>query len=346
MTFVKWGMAAAIALAFSPAYAEDAKDVTEARQEAQEQKAEAHKEASEQKAEAQREMSEAKADAQKDMTEAERKAHEKSAEADREAREKTAEANKEMREETTEAQKDMAEEGREVRASADRADADKAPLSKTAKDTLQKLHASSQMEVGMARIAKDKAQNEKVKDLAEKIQDDHTGMQEKISELARERNVDLAAHDEMSKNRKHVQQMEKMQGAAFDKHYADMMAKEHKKDIAELRKAQTTLRANKSDEKVAELVDDALPKLEEHQKMALEAQSELSGVQRQGRRGSTTGATAPSSTDASDTRTGAAKSSDQMGNDARPRDAVHGTENKEGTPTGSSTSDGSNDKKY
>jgi putative membrane protein len=345
-------MAAAIALAFSQPYADD---TTKARQEAQEQKAEAQKEASEAKTEAQRDMSEAKADAQKDMSEAEKKAHEKSTEADREAREKTAEANKEMREETTEAQKDMAEEGREVRASDDRAgamgtgsagDADKAPLSKTARDTLQKLHASSQMEVGMARIAKDKAQNDKVKDLAEKIQDDHTDMQDKISELARERNVDLAAHDQMSKNRKHVEQMEKMQGAAFDKHYADMMAKEHKKDIAELRKAQTQLRANKSDEKVAELVDDALPKLEEHQKMALEAQSELRGTQRQGRRGSTTGATAPSSTDANDTRTGAAKSSDQMGNDARPRDAVHGTENKEGTPTGSTTSDGSSDKKY
>ncbi|HET7753116.1 MAG TPA: DUF4142 domain-containing protein [Anaeromyxobacteraceae bacterium] len=311
MTFVKWGMAAALALAFSPAHADDTKadaqkEMTEARQEAQEQKADAQKEASEKKAEAQKDMSEADRKAQEKMTEADRKAHEKMTDADREAREKTADA-----------QKDMAQEGREVRASENRtsgstagaaatASADhKAPLSATAKETLRKLHASSQLEVGMARIAKDKAQNDKVKDLADKIQDDHSKMDDKVSDLARERNVELGTHDEMAKNRKHVEQMQKMQGADFDRHYAQMMAQEHKKDIAELRKAQTKLRANKADEDVAKLVDDALPKLEEHQKMAVEAQAALGSQQRQGRRGSSTsGMTSPSSTDSSDARTG------------------------------------------
>jgi putative membrane protein len=202
------------------------------------------------------------------------------------------------------------------------------------------------MEVGMARMAKDKAQNDKVKDLAEKIEEDHSEFVDKASEIARERNVELAAHDEMSKNRKHVEQMEKMQGASFDSHFAEMMADEHKKEIAELREAQTKLRASKADEDVAKLVEDALPKMEEHQRMAMEAQSAVGSGQRQGRRGTGTSQTSPSSTDTTGTETGTTRNTDTMGNDARPRDAVHGTENKEGTPTGSSTSDGSSDKKY
>jgi len=319
-------MAAALALAM-PAYATDSEakqEMTQAKQEAQEQKAEAHKE-----------MSEAKAEARKDMSEAEREAHEKTAKAEREAREKTAEAKKDAREESADARKEMREEGREVRASDDRAaaagaaaagDADKAPLSSTAKETLKKLHASSQMEVGMARIAKDKAENDKVKDLADKIEDDHQEFAEKASEIARERNVELSAHDSMDKNRKHVEQMQGMQGAAFDRHFAKMMADEHKKDIAELKKAQTKLRANKADEEVAELVDDALPKLEEHQRLAMEAQSELGAEQRQGRRGSATGSTAttPSSTDATDTRSGATENSATQGNNTRPDELMEG----------------------
>jgi predicted outer membrane protein len=348
MTFVKWGMAAVLALAISPAYADDQKS------EAQKEMTQAQQEAQEQKAEAQKDASEAKAEAQKDTAEANREAQEKTAEANRDAQEKMTEAEREAREKTGEAQKDMQEEGREVRTSDDRTtgsatgataatqgDADKAPLSATAKQVLQKLHASSQMEVGMARLAKDKAQNEKVKDLAEKIEDDHSDFAEKASEIAREKNVDLAAHDQMSKNRKHVEQMEKMQGASFDRHFADMMAKEHKKEIAELRTAQTKLRASKADEDVAELVDDALPKMEEHQKMAMEAQAAVgSSAQRQGR--------TPSSTDtrATPSSSAATDNADTQGNNARPRDAVHGTENTEGTPTGSTTSDGSSDKKY
>jgi predicted outer membrane protein len=341
-------MAAALALAFSPAYAGDAqKEMTQAQQEAKEQTAEAQKEASETKADAQREASEAQADAQKEMREA-----------DREASEKTAEAQREASEKTREAREDMSKEGREVRAAEDRAsdraasatagsaataDPDKV-LSKTAKETLQKLHASSQMEVGMARLAKDKAQNDKVKDLAEKIEEDHQDFADKAAEIARERNIELAAHGDMDKNRKHVEQMEKMQGASFDRHFAQMMEKEHKKEIAELRKAHTKLSAgNEADKEVADLVEDALPKMEEHEKLAMEAQTELGSQQRQGRRGSMdSDRTTPSTTGS----TGTTDNTNTQGNNARPRDAVHGTENKEGTPTGSSTSDGSSDKKY
>lgn len=329
MTFVKWGMAAALALAISPAYADDykteaQKEMTQAQQEAQEQKAEARKDAAETKTEA-----------QKEMAEADREAREKSAEAEREAREKTAEAQKDMREEQREKQKEMREEGREVRASDDRTaatagDPDKAPLSKTAKETLQKLHASSQMEVGMARIAKDKAENDKVKDLAEKIEDDHSEFAEKASEIARERNVELSAHDSMSKNRKHVEQMEKMQGASFDRHFAKMMADEHKKEIKELREAQTKLRANKSDEKVAELVDDALPKLEEHHRMALEAQTAIGGEQRQGRRAPVDARTTPSSTDAQGDRV---PNSATIGNQTNPDDLVDKDARRDSTAT-------------
>jgi putative membrane protein len=352
MTFVKWGMAAALALAISPAYAdhheEKSKEMTQARQEAQEQKAEAQKD-----------VAEAKTEAQKDVNEAKKEAREKTAEAEKDAREKTAEADREMREKTSEAQKEMQEEGREVRASDDRTrasgtaaaerrggDADKAPLSATAKETLKKIHASSQMEVGMARIAKDKAENDKVKDLADKIESDHKDAADKAAEIARERNVELAAHDEMSKNRKHVEQMQNMQGAAFDRHYAQMMEQEHKKEIAELRKAQTKLRANKADEDVAKLVDDVLPKMEEHQRMAMEARSEIRGEQRQGRRGSGD-ATSPSRSDSSwgttDGRSGETRNSATRGNNTRPDELID-EKDKSGPESG--TKAGEEGKKY
>lgn len=75
--------------------------------------------------------------------------------------------------------------------------------------------------------------------------------------------------------------------------------------------------------------------------MAMEAQSAVGSGQRQGRRGGAGTSTSPSSTDSTDTRSGTTNDTNTMGNNARPRDAVHGTENKEGTPTGSDTKDGS-----
>jgi putative membrane protein len=117
-------------------------------------------------------------------------------------------------------------------------------------------------EVAMGRMALDKSSDSQVKQLAQRIVDDHTKANEKLKTIAQDKNVTLPAGPAPDA-RKSADAMQKMDGAAFDKAWAKHMVTDHKKAIAMFTKA-----SKGGDADVRGFATETLPTLRTHLKMA------------------------------------------------------------------------------
>jgi putative membrane protein len=96
---------------------------------------------------------------------------------------------------------------------------------------LRKAAVGGIMEVEAAKIAQKNAKSTEVKDFAAKMLTDHTKANTELKALAVSKKVitpDALPADEQI----HLDEMKKMTGAAFDKHYMDMMVTDHEKTVA------------------------------------------------------------------------------------------------------------------
>ncbi|KQM66015.1 hypothetical protein ASE74_08985 [Pedobacter sp. Leaf216] len=96
---------------------------------------------------------------------------------------------------------------------------------------LRKAAVGGIMEVEAAKIAQKNAKSAEVKDFAAKMLADHTKANTELKALAVNKKIitpdALPAEDQI-----HIDAMKKMTGAAFDKHYMDMMVTDHDKTVA------------------------------------------------------------------------------------------------------------------
>jgi len=96
---------------------------------------------------------------------------------------------------------------------------------------LRKAAVGGIMEVEAAKIAATNASSQKVKDFAAKMLADHSKANKELKELATKKKIitpdALPAEDQM-----HLDQMKKLTGAEFDKHYMGMMVTDHEKTVA------------------------------------------------------------------------------------------------------------------
>lgn len=86
------------------------------------------------------------------------------------------------------------------------------------------------LEMEVARLAREKAQNNDVKEFAAMMLNDHQKANDELKALAGRKNITLPARlgdDEQ----KHVDELAKLTGSAFDKKYVDLMVDDHEEDI-------------------------------------------------------------------------------------------------------------------
>ena len=141
-------------------------------------------------------------------------------------------------------------------------------VGKSDKEFLTKAAQGGMMEVQLAQMAQQKAVTQEVKDFGKKLEQDHTKANEKLKEIAKERNVDLPS-DIGAEQQSHVSKLSNLSGAEFDQAYMNMMVKDHKKDIKEFEKE-----ANRGmDSSVKEFASSTLPTLKEHLDMAQQINS-------------------------------------------------------------------------
>lgn len=86
------------------------------------------------------------------------------------------------------------------------------------------------MEVELGKVAQQNASDSRIKKFGEKMVKDHTLIAGDLKKLADTKKVTLPTTLPTSDSN-HIEEMKKMTGAAFEKHYMDMMVKDHVKAL-------------------------------------------------------------------------------------------------------------------
>lgn len=134
---------------------------------------------------------------------------------------------------------------------------------KAADSTFMKHAAADGMaEVAMGRMALDKSSDSQVKQLAQRIVDDHNKANDQLKAIARDNDVKLP-DGPTPDARKAADAMRKLDGAAFDKAWARHMVSDHEKAVAMFTKA-----SKSGDADVRDFAAQTLPALRDHLQMA------------------------------------------------------------------------------
>jgi putative membrane protein len=99
-----------------------------------------------------------------------------------------------------------------------------------------KAGAGGMMEVELGTLAQQVAQNPRVKRFGAMMVKDHTKANTELMALATSKGINIPSALPADIQH-HVDEMKKMKGADFDKHYMSMMTDDHKEDIALFEKA-------------------------------------------------------------------------------------------------------------
>ena len=154
----------------------------------------------------------------------------------------------------------------------------------TASGVLSMIHQVNQDEIRLAKTAQAKAQNDKVKDYAKDMIDDHTALDKKLTDFVQKEGkgkVTLSSNQIPADKRKELKSMvgEAEQelksagaGATFDQSYMSAMVRSHEAVLSDLEAALPSLKGN---DKVYDLVSSARDKIKDHRDHATDIVKDL-----------------------------------------------------------------------
>ncbi len=117
-------------------------------------------------------------------------------------------------------------------------------------------------EVALGKVALDKSKDERVRNFAERMVQDHSKANTELADIASRKHLDAPSQLD-SEHEAMVQAMSGKSGSAFDAAYAQHMAADHSKALALFRNA-----AKSDDAALAAFARKTLPTLQEHKQMA------------------------------------------------------------------------------
>ena len=126
-------------------------------------------------------------------------------------------------------------------------------------------------EVRFGGLAEDKASSKAVKDLAQRMVDDHTKVDDKLKAAASKDNISIPAQLNAKDQAMYVR-LSQLSGAAFDRAYARDMVRDHEADLAEFRREAN----DGKDASIKSFAAQTLPTLEDHLKEARQALQSVS----------------------------------------------------------------------
>lgn len=128
---------------------------------------------------------------------------------------------------------------------------------------VEKAAMGGMAEVELGNLAQQKASSDEVKQFAMRMVQDHGRANDDLKQVASSKGIDLPT----ALDRKHkgdVERLGKMSGAQFDRAYMSHMVDDHKKDVADFKRAAGSAK----DPEVRSFAAKTLPTLEEHLKLA------------------------------------------------------------------------------
>jgi putative membrane protein len=122
-------------------------------------------------------------------------------------------------------------------------------------------------EVEAGQLALKNASSEDVKQMAQKIVDDHTQANAKLKSIAQSKGMTDVPTQLDSKHQKELDKLGKLSGADFDRKYSSMMVSDHKDDIKAFEKESKS----GTDADLKQFAAETTPTLKEHLSMAQNA---------------------------------------------------------------------------
>ena len=128
---------------------------------------------------------------------------------------------------------------------------------------MREAAADGLAEVQLGRVALGKASSAQVKQLAQRIIDDHTKANQQLMDIAQRKNVSLPT-EPMPMQKQEADRLQSLSGNDFDQAYAQAMVKDHRKAI----KMFGMQSASGSDPDLKQFASTTLPTLKMHLQMA------------------------------------------------------------------------------
>jgi len=128
---------------------------------------------------------------------------------------------------------------------------------------MRKAAAANMAEIQAGRIALDKSGNGQVKQLAQRIIDDHTKAGDQLTSIAQRKHVSLPT-EPMPMQKQEADHLKSLSGSAFDQAYAQAMVKDHR-DAIKLFGMES---ASGSDPDLRQFASTTLPALKMHLQMS------------------------------------------------------------------------------
>jgi putative membrane protein len=128
---------------------------------------------------------------------------------------------------------------------------------------MRQAAAAGLAEIQAGRIALDKASSAQVKQLAQRIIDDHTRANDQLTSLAQRKQVTLPTAP-MPMQKQEADHLNTLSGASFDQAYAQAMVKDHRDPI----KLFGMESQNGADPDLKQFASSTLPALKQHLQMA------------------------------------------------------------------------------
>lgn len=145
-------------------------------------------------------------------------------------------------------------------------------LSQEGRDFITESAKGNAGEVKLGKTAAEKGAAPAVRDYGERLATDHGKANDQLRKVAEEAKVDWP-ESVTEEQRKLMDELSKLDGAAFDKRFMEAMVKDHEKDIKKYEK----MDKNAQYPPLKSYVEGTLPKLKEHLKRAQEVDKSLQG---------------------------------------------------------------------
>ncbi len=140
-------------------------------------------------------------------------------------------------------------------------------------DFVKDASTLNQKEIEFGRLGQRQASNDRVREFAQKLIDDHTKAQDELTTLARTKNVQIASQLPQE-HRQMVDKMNQMQGAEFDREFIKHMIQGHERAIQQFDQQSRT----GEDAQLKAFAQRQLPILRSHLQTARDLQTNLEGT--------------------------------------------------------------------
>lgn len=128
-------------------------------------------------------------------------------------------------------------------------------------------------EVQLGQLAQQKASDPAVKQLGERLAQDHTKANDQLKSIAQQQGITLPTEPSAA-DQQLMKKMEGLSGSEFDHQFVAHTIKDHQKDIALFQKEAQ----NGKDDSVKQFAQQTVPTLQEHLKLAQQAQGSTSAA--------------------------------------------------------------------